>query len=825
MANKDDLFEQYGFTGGNQKSESPDFGGFMSGATAIPETEEPVTETVGEEYIAPADAAPENTDPNVDYMANMQNMFKSLSQDDTEEPVEEEPEETAEEEMTTEFSSFMLGKEGDIPVKSQTDLLSSEADPFRDAPSVEVRSEELEAEEKGAAAESGPAESDAQVSRRSRKAEKQPVEKGEEYWSFVDSLLDNFDDTKERKSRPRVGYNVYEEEPKVSAEEAAAAVAEATAPVVEVPVETEVPEKKNRKIRSGSRFSLNKNASETVLPFEEPSVETSKEFDEELLKDYSISAAPVDTSASTATEEEARSTGEAPAAGGYFMPRSKANPNHKPAPSLDPDAPRPEAAPAPVVEEPAEEVAVVAETVLEEAPVLVPEVAVEETIPAPEVPKKLSRKERKAAKKAEKEAAKKAAEEAKLAELKEAEEARLAEEKAAEEAALAAKKAEEAALAAAAAEAELKQAEAEVSGTVSETVVSVDDDDIVITQVNLEEGESPREKASEPDESYEKNAEFDATYVTEKKKGGALSVVRRIIIALAALAILACAVVLGYSYYQNKVSQKQFTQAATLYTEDAGLKNLAAAQKKYPDVTFPKNMQVKFAGLYAQNSDLEGWVSIPGTALNYPVVQTDNDTFYMNHNFTKAYSEYGTPFLSCRNDPKELDLNNVVYGQSKDDTMFSTLASYRNPNFFEKNPLIEYSTLYEDYTFKVYGVFVTNSDPEQDGGYLFDYTVPNLGTVESFAGFVQAINERRLYDTGVDILSTDKLLTLSTSADDFDGARLVVVARLLRDGESKAIDKSLVETNESPRFPAAWYEATGIENPYVGYDQWVPTIS
>ncbi len=275
------------------------------------------------------------------------------------------------------------------------------------------------------------------------------------------------------------------------------------------------------------------------------------------------------------------------------------------------------------------------------------------------------------------------------------------------------------------------------------------------------------------------------------------------------------------------MSARQFSQASTLLTEGESAKDLKAVQKKYPDIAFPEDMQAKFGELYAQNTDLSGWISVPGTDLNYPVVQTDNDTFYQSHNFTKAASDLGTPFLSSRNDARELDLNNVVYGQSskKEPLMFSSLEAYRDKAYFLKHPVLSYSTLYEDYLFKVYAVFVTNSAPEQDNGYVFDYTVPNLGTVESFAGYVDQLNERRLYDTGVDIESTDRLLTLSTSTDDFDGARLVVVGRLLRADESKGVDQTLVKTNKAPRYPQAWYDAAGKTNPYKDADTWIPTIS
>lgn len=912
--NKDNLFEQYGFSAEKSKSEAPDFGGFMSG-TPVSFDEEPEVSTV-EEYIAPADAPVEDTDPDLNYMANMQNMFKSLAQDTTE---PEEPEEAPESDPEPELSSYLYGKEGDVPVKSQTDLLSSETQPFRSAPTAEVPSEDFQAEEKGAATEPGTAGSEQQMSTMSHSEtpkKKKPVEKGEEYWSFVDSLLDNFDDTK-AAPRPRTPEDRVERSartpraPKVTAEEAAAAVATATTPTFEEPVVSSTPAFEKDLL---SDFSL---GAGSAARREERRVERAERK----------AAAPVTTKDSEATAAEAKSSGEAPAAGGYFMPRAKGEqakkarrglnlsvhdvddtvlpvsetveveapvvetpvveapvaesvlPEIPDIPDLAVEAPVVEAeveapaveaeAEAPAVEVPAAEEEAPAETQnmffkprkaapaveeeaeffasapvdepaeVEEAPVFeeAVEPAVEEAvgeaaaaaviaepIVSDKKAEKLAAKEAKAAEKAAAKEAKRAAKEAKAAEKAAAKEAKEAEKLAAKEAKAAEKEAR-----AAAKEAE----EVAKPWETEEPRVSLEEalgdapsaDTPVIHEEKTTLGAAPAAVADFDENA--RNAEFDTTYEEPKKSGGALRVIRNIIVTLAALAIVACIAVLGYNYAQTRLNARQFDQAATLLAEGKSAKDLTAVQKKYPDVTFPEDLNPAFGELYAQNQDLVGWISVPGTALNYPVVQTDNDSFYQNHNFKKAASPYGTPFLSYKNDASELDLNNVLYGKNaeKAPRVFGELEAYRNADFFKKNPIIRYDTLSESYQFKVYGVFLTNSAPEQDNGYVFDYTVPNLGTVESFAGYIDQINQRRLYDTGVDILSSDKVLTLSTSVDDFEGARLVVVARLVRDGESKGIDETLVKKNKAPRYPQVWYDAAGKENPFTSADNWIPTIS
>lgn len=126
---KENLFEQYGFSSSKSKTEAPDFGGFLAGTPVHVEAEPEPDEApvIGEEYIAPAGAPVEETDPDLDYMANMQNMFKSLSLDTTEE--EEEVDEKAPEDLPDpepELSSFLFGLGDEPPVKTSANLLTSE---------------------------------------------------------------------------------------------------------------------------------------------------------------------------------------------------------------------------------------------------------------------------------------------------------------------------------------------------------------------------------------------------------------------------------------------------------------------------------------------------------------------------------------------------------------------------------------------------------------------------------------------------------------------------------------------------------------------------
>ena len=98
-------------------------------------------------------------------------------------------------------------------------------------------------------------------------------------------------------------------------------------------------------------------------------------------------------------------------------------------------------------------------------------------------------------------------------------------------------------------------------------------------------------------------------------------------------------------------------------------------------------------------------------------------------------------------------------------------------------------------------------------------------SAENFEKFIQAIDERKLYDTGVDITKGDKLITLSTCSYEIkktDMGRLAVVGRLVRPGEDISVDTSKAVANENIRYPQVWYDEHNMKNPYIDAYQWIP---
>lgn len=295
--------------------------------------------------------------------------------------------------------------------------------------------------------------------------------------------------------------------------------------------------------------------------------------------------------------------------------------------------------------------------------------------------------------------------------------------------------------------------------------------------------------------------------------------IRKIILFLAIAVLIGCFGVLINNYLiepmkENRQSE-ELAELVSQVTTTPMVDPWIEIKNKYPDIEFPDGMNPAFSDLYAINSEFAGWISIPDMNINYSVVQAEDNDKYLRRDIYGKYTSYGVPFFDYRCSMRNLSRNTIIYGHNMrhDDKIFGTLEQYRTIDGFKKAPLIGMSTLYGDYTYKIYAVFISNSKPSDDNGRVFNYIFVNAGA-ERFANYIAEIDKRKLYSTGVDINENDKIITLSTCCYDFEDARLVVIGRLLREGESAEIDFSLAADNPNPKFPHAYYKAKRMDNPY-----------
>jgi len=223
--------------------------------------------------------------------------------------------------------------------------------------------------------------------------------------------------------------------------------------------------------------------------------------------------------------------------------------------------------------------------------------------------------------------------------------------------------------------------------------------------------------------------------------------------------------------------------------------------------------------LLEQNKDCIGWITVPNTNVDNPVYQTSDNDFYLDHNGIKEKSVYGALFADYRDIISRAGntKNVTLYGHHmKDGSMFAQLHRYKSVSFYKENPVITFDTIYgTGGQYKVIGCMITNADNMDDNGYFFDFAAPSFRSDADFMSWIEQIRRRSLYNTAVDVTTSDEILTLSTCTYEIKSADLlcVVVARKVREGESVAVNTGDVTTNSKIIYPQAWYDHFGGVKP------------
>lgn len=173
--------------------------------------------------------------------------------------------------------------------------------------------------------------------------------------------------------------------------------------------------------------------------------------------------------------------------------------------------------------------------------------------------------------------------------------------------------------------------------------------------------------------------------------------------------------------------------------------------------------------LFEQNGDCIGWICIPGTEVDYPVMHTpDEPQRYLRQNFYGEYSISGVPFLDGRCSLESTNL--ILFGHNmKNGTMFSAVTGYADEEYAKEHPTVEFET---EFGCKTYTVFATVSVKNTDEWYGF-IDAPDK---EQFDEAVSAVCERAKYTTGAVPEYGKQLLTLSTCYGGNKSDRLIVIA-------------------------------------------------
>lgn len=182
-------------------------------------------------------------------------------------------------------------------------------------------------------------------------------------------------------------------------------------------------------------------------------------------------------------------------------------------------------------------------------------------------------------------------------------------------------------------------------------------------------------------------------------------------------------------------------------------------------------IEVDFDVLAETNGDIIGWLYCEGTPINLPVVQSTDNTYYLNRMYDRTGNGSGTLFADYRNAGDFSDNNTVIYGHNmKNRKMFGTLPDYKTQSYFDAHPVMWLLTPGGNYKVELVAGYVT---PSTSDVYSFDQSKEEvLATVR------QAIEEST-FASDVEITQADRFLSLSTCSYEFENARYVLIGRLI----------------------------------------------
>ncbi len=187
-------------------------------------------------------------------------------------------------------------------------------------------------------------------------------------------------------------------------------------------------------------------------------------------------------------------------------------------------------------------------------------------------------------------------------------------------------------------------------------------------------------------------------------------------------------------------------------------------------------IDVDFSELKKTNPDTVGWIQVPSTNVNYPFVQSNDNSYYLSHSFNKSKNSAGWVFLDYRNNSDLSSRNNIIYAHGRmDNTMFGSLRSTLQRSWYSNtdNHVIKIST--ESYNslwqiFSIYRIRTTN-----------DYIRTSFSSNDDFAEWLNMVSGRSKIKFNTTVSGSDKIITLSTCYNDYE--KLVIHAKLIKYSE------------------------------------------
>ncbi len=276
-------------------------------------------------------------------------------------------------------------------------------------------------------------------------------------------------------------------------------------------------------------------------------------------------------------------------------------------------------------------------------------------------------------------------------------------------------------------------------------------------------------------EDYDEQMQQEIKNVLQQKEKR-----RKLMVILCTITALACFGYFGVYYFFAERTEMDYEQLADLKGNMAMGKPQSVTIHYTDEEEIELKVLKEYETLYSKNRSLIGWLKIADTYIDYPVMQTANNEYYLDHNFNQEYDKNGSLFLDKDCDVVHRNTNLIIYGHHmKSGKMFGNLNKYSSESYAKEHSIIQFDTIYEKGTYQVMYVFRSRIYNEDEIVFKY-YQFLDAASEQEFNSNMQEMKAISLYDTGVTASYGDELLTLSTCDNSEEDGRFVVVAKRIQ---------------------------------------------
>lgn len=226
-------------------------------------------------------------------------------------------------------------------------------------------------------------------------------------------------------------------------------------------------------------------------------------------------------------------------------------------------------------------------------------------------------------------------------------------------------------------------------------------------------------------------------------------------------------------------TKKNMTAASAANTSPQA--TAASASPAVPTPTPEPTIMAECGELLALNGDYIGWLTIDNTNIDYPVLQTDNEEYYLTHDFYGEENNNGQLVLDSGCDIKTPSLHLVISGHNmKTGRMFASLLKYDAKPYWKNNQILEFNSIYRHGRYVIFAAFYAKDYDQDEEGFRYNVDISHAYEMNAY---LDEIDKVKQYDTGIDVKYGDELITLTTCDNSTRNGRFVVVARKIREGE------------------------------------------